>query len=90
VIGRREGGAFSIVHVEAACNLQQSFRRLFDVDSPVYTQLQRPGCLMRYVPIAQLRVRSEILWQIEEWMFGRMEPKPAIVGQLLAGDIFRG
>lgn len=91
VIGRRTGRGFSIVHGEVACNLQQAFRRLFEVGSPVYAQLQKPGCLMRYVPIAERRERTEVLALIQKWVAAdaAADPVPPLVDELLSGEVFQ-
>lgn len=91
VIGSREGSGFRIVHVEAVCNLQQAFRRLFDADSPVYAQLQQGGCLMRYVPIAERRERTEVLALIQKWLAAEAAAAPVspLVDELLSGEVFQ-
>jgi hypothetical protein len=91
VIGRRHGDSFSIIHLEAACNLSHSFSRMILPDSPVYALLQQEQCFVRYAPIAQLRVRTQALTVIQKWLAeGAGKEKPLLVDELLAGEVFEG
>lgn len=89
VIGHRHGDRFSIAHVEAACNLLQSFRRMTLPDSPVYPLLRQEGAFVRYVPVAQLRVRTQVLSIVQNWIAaGQPVQRPPLVDELLSGEVF--
>jgi hypothetical protein len=92
VIGREDSQAkgFRIVHVEITYNLGQAFERLLTVGSPIYAELERGHCFMRWAPIARRSVREYLLSVVRKWLAlgAPAGSKPPIVEQLLSPEIF--
>ena len=88
VVGRAEEGGrtFSIVHVQATYNLAQAFARLFAPDSPIYAQLQAGQCFLCWAPVAERKVRDQVLSVIQNWTAAGAPASamPALIQELVS------